>query len=79
MRYEVKGEWTKLHVVQLNDLVCSPTIVQVIKSRRMRWTGHVARMGEERGVYRTLVIKSDGKRPLGIPRHRRDNNITVHL
>ena len=54
---EVTGEWRRLHNVELNDLYCSPNIVRVIKSRRMRWAGHVARMGEERGVYRVLVGK----------------------
>jgi len=54
-RDEVTGEWRRLHNEELNDLYCSPNIVRVIKSRRMRWVGHVARMGEERGVYRVLV------------------------
>jgi len=66
----VTGEWRKLHNEELNDLYCSPNIVQVIKSRRMRWAGHVARMGEERGVYRVLVGKPEGKRPLGRSRCR---------
>jgi len=56
-RDEVKWEWRKLHNEELNDLYCSPSIFQVIKSRRMRWTGHVARMGERKGVYRVLVEK----------------------
>ena len=55
---------------ELNDLYCSPNIVRVIKSRRMRWAGHVARMCEERGVYRVLVGKPEGRRPLGRPRCR---------
>jgi len=55
---------------ELNDLYCSPNTVRVIKSRRMRWAGHVACMGEERGVYRVLVGKLEGKRPVGIPRRR---------
>jgi len=59
-RKEVTGEWRRLHNEELNDLYCSPCIVQVIKSRRMRWAGHVARMGEERGVYRVLVGKPEG-------------------
>ena len=54
-RDEVTGEWRKLHNEELNDLYASPNIVRVIKSRRMRWVGHVARMGERRGVYRVLV------------------------
>ena len=52
---EVTGEWRKLHDEELNDLYCSPNIVRVIKSRRMRWAGHLARMGERRGVHRVLV------------------------
>jgi len=55
---------------ELNDLYCSPTIVRVIKSRRMRWVRHVACMGEQRGMYRVLVGKPEGKRPLGRPRCR---------
>jgi len=68
-RDEVTGEWRRLHE-ELNDLYNSPNIVRVIKSRRMRWAGHVARMGEERWVYRVLVGKSEGRRPLGRPRRR---------
>ena len=64
-RDEVTGEWRRLHNEELNDLYSSPNIVGVIKSRRMRWVAHVARMGEERGVYRVLVVKPEGKRPLG--------------
>ena len=60
-RDEVTGEWRKLHNEELNDLYCSPNIVQVIRSRRMRWTGHVARMGERRGVYSILVGRPKGK------------------
>jgi len=67
-RDEVTGDWRKLHNEELNDSYCSPNIVRVIKSRRMRWAGHVARMGEARGVYRVLVGKPEGKRPLGRPR-----------
>ena len=63
-------EWRKVHNEELNDLYCSPNIVRVIKSRRMRWEGHVAHMGERRGVYRVLVGKPDGKKPLGRPRYR---------
>jgi len=66
-RDEVKGEWRKVHNEELNDLYSSPNIVRVIKSRRMRWVRHVARMGEERGLYRILVGKPAGKRPLGRP------------
>jgi len=66
-RDEVTGGWRRLHNEELNDLYLSPNIVRVIKSRRMRWAGHVARMGEERGLYRVLVGKPEGKRPLGCP------------
>ena len=69
-RVKVTGEWRKLHNEELNDLYCSPNIVRMIKSRRKRWAGHVARMGERRGVYRVLVGKPEGKRPLGRPRRR---------
>jgi len=69
-RDKVKREWRKLHNEELNDLYSSPNIDQVIKSRRMRWTGHVARMGERRVVYRVSVGKPGGKRPLGRPRRR---------
>ena len=65
----------RLHNEELNDLYCSPNIVRVIKWRRMRWAGYVARMGEERGVYRVLVEKPEGKRPLGRPRRRWVDNI----
>jgi len=71
------GEWRKLHNEELNDLYCSANIVRVIKSRRMRWLGHVARMGEGRGVYRVLVGKSEGKRPLGRTRRRWEDNIKM--
>jgi hypothetical protein len=64
---EITVEWRKLHNEELNDLYSSPNIFRVIKSRRMRWAGHVACMGERRGVYRTLVEKPEGKRPLGGP------------
>jgi hypothetical protein len=62
-REEVTEEWIKLHNEELNDLYSSPNIVRVIKSRIMRWVGHVARMGERRGVYSVLVGKPEGKRP----------------
>ena len=77
-RDEVTGEWRKLHNGELNNL-SSPNIVWVIKSRRMRWTGHVARMVEGRGVYRVLVGKPEGRRPLGRPRHRWKDNIRLDL
>jgi len=78
-RDEVTGEWRKLHNEGLNDLYCSPNTVWMIKSSRMRWTGHVARMGERRGVYRVLVGKPDRKRPLGRPRRRWEDNIKMDL
>jgi len=78
-RHEVTGEWRRLHNEELNDLYFSPNIVRVIKSRRMRRAGHVARMGEWRGVYRVLVGKPEGKRPLGRPRRRWVDNIRMDL
>ena len=66
-RDEVTGEWRRLHNEELNDLYCSPNIVRVIKSRRMGWAGNVARMGEERGMYRVWVGKPEERRPLGRP------------
>jgi len=69
------GEWRKLNNEGLNDLYCSPNIVRVIKSRRMRWAGHVACMGEKRVAYRVLVGKPEEKRPLGRPRRRWKDNI----
>ena len=78
-RDEVTGEWRRLQNEELNDLYSSPNIVRVIKSRRIRWAGHVARMGEERGVYRVLVGKPEGKRPLGRPRRRWAHNIRMDL
>jgi hypothetical protein len=72
-------EWRKLHNEELNNLYSSPNIVRVIKSRRMRWAVHVARMGEGRGVYRVLVGKPEGRRPLGRPRRRWEDNIRMDL
>jgi hypothetical protein len=69
-RDKVTGELVKLHNEELNDLYSLPNIVWVVKSRRMRWAGHVARMGEERGVHRVLAGKPEGKRPLRRPRLR---------
>jgi hypothetical protein len=69
-RDEVTGEWIKLHNEELRDLYSSPSIIRIIKSRRMRLAGHVARMGEKRNAYRLLVGKPDGKRPLRRPRRR---------
>ena len=76
---EVTGEWRQLNDEKLNDLYSSPNIVRVIKSRIMRWAGHVARIGEGRGMYRVLVGKPEGKRPLGRPRHRWEDNIKLDL
>ena len=78
-RDEVTGEWRKLHNEELNDLYSLPNIVRVVKSRIMRWAGHVARMGEERGVHSVLVGKPEGNRPLGRPRCRWEDHITMDL
>jgi hypothetical protein len=69
-RDEVTAEWRKLHNEELHGLYPSSTTLRVIRSRRMRWAGHVARMGERRGVYRVLVGRTEGKRPVGRRRHR---------
>ena len=76
---EAIGEWRKPHNEELNDLYSSPNIVRVIKSRRMRWAGHVARVGASIGLYRVLVGKPERKRPLGRPRHRLEDNIKRDL
>jgi hypothetical protein len=73
------GEWRRLHNEELSDLYSSPNIIRVIKSRRMRWAGHVAREGEKRGAYRILVGRPEGRRPLGRPRHRWEDNIKMDL
>ena len=78
-REEVTGDCRRLHYEGLNDLYSSHNIVRVIKSRRMRWAGHVARMGEEMGVYRVLVGKPEGKRLVGRPRRRWVDNIRTDL
>jgi hypothetical protein len=75
----VCGEWRKLHNEELNDLYSLPNIVRVVKSRRMKWAGHVARMGEDRDVHRVLVGKPEGKRPLGRPRRGWEDNIKMDL
>ena len=78
-RDEVTGEWRRLHNEELNDLYSSPNIVRVIKSRRIRWAGHVVLMGVEIGAYRFLVGRPEGKRPLGRPRCRWVDNIRMDL
>jgi hypothetical protein len=78
-RDEVRREWRKLHNEELNDLYFSPSIVLVIKSKRMRWAGHVARIGERRGVYRVLVVKAERKRPFWRPRRSWDDKIKIDL
>ena len=78
-RDEVTGEWRKLHNEELHVLYSSPNIVRVKKSRRMRWVGHVARIGEGRGVYRVLVGKPEGRRQQGRPRLRWEDNIKMDL
>ena len=78
-RGEVTREWRKLHIEELNNLYSSPSIARVIKPRRMRWAGHVARLGERRGVCRVLLGKPEGKRPLGRPRRRWEDNIKMDL
>jgi hypothetical protein len=78
-RDEVTGEWRKLHNEKLNHLYSLPTVVRVIKSRRMRWAVHEVRLREERGVYRILVGKPEGKRPLGRPTRRWVDNMKMVL
>ena len=78
-RDEVTGEWRKLHNEELSDLYSLPSIVRVLKSRRMRWAGHVARMGEGRGVYSVLVGKPEGKRPSRRLGRRWEGNIKMDL
>jgi hypothetical protein len=74
-RDEVTGEWRRLHNKELYALYSSPNIIRVIKPRRLRWAGHVACMGERRGAYRALVGKPEGRRPLGRPMRRWEDNI----
>jgi hypothetical protein len=78
-RDEVTGGWRKLHNEELHGSYSSPSIIRVIKARRMRWTGHVARMGELRGAYNSLVGRPEGRRPLGRPRRRWEDNIKMDL
>ena len=79
MSYQTTREWRKLLNEELSDLYSLLNIVRVVKSRRMRWAGHVAHMGEGRGVHRVLVGKPEGKKPLGRPRHRWEDNIKMDL
>ena len=79
LKMKETGEWRRLHNEELSDLYSSPNIVRVIKSRRMRWARHVARMGEDRGVYRVLVGKPEEKRQLGRRRRRWVDNIRMDL
>jgi hypothetical protein len=76
-RDEVTGEWRRLHNEELNDLYSSPNIIPVINSGTMRWAGHIAHMGERRGAYRILVGRPEGRQPLGRPRRRWEDNITM--
>jgi hypothetical protein len=78
-RDEVTGEWRTLHTEELHNLYSSPDIIRQIKSRTTRWAGYVARMGVEREVCRVLGGKPEGKRPLGRPRHRREDGIRMDL
>jgi hypothetical protein len=78
-RDEVTGGWRKLHNQELRDLYSTPSIIRINKSWKMRWVGHVTRMGEERNEYRLLAGKSEGKRPLGRPRRRWVDNIRIDL
>jgi hypothetical protein len=78
-RDDLTGEWSRLHNEELDDLYSSPNIIRVTKSVRMRWAGHVARMGEGRGAYRILVGRPEGRRPLGRPRRRWEDNIKMDL
>jgi hypothetical protein len=78
-RNEVTGEWRRLHNEELCALYSSPNMIWAIKSRIMRWTSHVARMGKTRDAYRVLVGKPGGRRPLGRPRRRREDNIKMYI
>jgi hypothetical protein len=78
-RDKISGEWRKLHTEELHDLYPSPNIIRVIKSRRMAWAGHIARVGGRKGLYRSLVWKPEGKRPLGRPSCRWEDNTNIDL
>jgi hypothetical protein len=76
---EEDGSWRKLHNDELHHLYSSPNIVRVIKSRKVKWAGHVERMGEGKGIYKVLVGRPEGKRPPGRPRRRWEDNIKMYL
>jgi hypothetical protein len=78
-RDRVTGEWRKLHNEKLCDLYSSPSIIRMIKSRRMRWAGHIARMGEKRNAHRLAAKKQKRKRPIGRPKHKRVGNIMMEI
>jgi hypothetical protein len=78
-RDDVTGEWRKLHSEEIHNLYSSPDTIRQVNSRRLRWTRHVARMGEERRVYKVFVGKPEGKRPLGRPRHRWEDGVRMDL
>ena len=78
-RDDVTGEWRKPHNEELSDLYFSPNIVRVIKSRSVRWAGHVTRVGERRDLYRVLLGKPEGKKPLGRPKRRWENSVKIDL
>ena len=78
-RGEINGEWRKLHNAELHTLHSSPNIIRHLKSRRLRWAGHVARLEQSRNAYRVFVGKPEGKRPLGRLRRRREDNIKMDL
>jgi hypothetical protein len=78
-RDKVTGEWRKLHNEELHELYSSPIIIRIMKSRKMRWAGHVARIAEKRNAYRLLVEKPEGRRPLGRPRRRWVDNVRIDL
>jgi hypothetical protein len=78
-RDEATGEWRRLPNAELNELYSSPNIIRVMKSRRIRWAGHVARMEEKRGAYRIVMGGPEGRRPLGRPRRSWEDNIKIHL
>ena len=77
--HEITGEWRKLHNEELNDLYSSHNIFLLIKSKRIRWAEHVACMGDKRGVYRILVWKRKGQRPVGRPLHKWEDSIKMDL